>query len=112
LVAVRIHDDGISVTGKGSLVSRLVDGAHRDEVREMQRSKFAKTLDHTSGVRVEARFAIMEVLNHIIGWITDEWLWVDHKPRLSLGPQNVSRVKIGGEKCVCRCWFPERLEDL
>ena len=54
----------------------------------------------------------MEVLNHIIGWITDEWLWVDHKPRLSLGPQNVSRVKIGGKKCVCSCWLPERLEDL
>ena len=61
---------------------------------------------------MKARFAIMEVLNDIIGWITDEWLWVDHKPRLSLGPQNVSRVKIGGKKCVCGCWLPERLEDL
>jgi hypothetical protein len=41
--------------------------------------KFAKTFDRTSGVHVKARFAIMEVLNHIIGWITNEWLWVDHK---------------------------------
>jgi hypothetical protein len=42
----------------------------------------------------------MEVLNHVIRWITDEWFWVDHKPSLSLGPQDISRVKIGGKKCV------------
>jgi hypothetical protein len=61
---------------------------------------------------VKARFAIIEVLNHIVGRITDEWLRVDHKPRLSLGPQNISRVKIGGKKRIGRRWLPERLKDL
>jgi hypothetical protein len=61
---------------------------------------------------VKARSAIAEVLNHVIGRITDKWLWVDHKPRFSPGPQNISRVKIGGKKCVCRRRFPEHLKDL
>jgi hypothetical protein len=56
----------------------------------------------------------MEVLNHVIGWITDEWLRVDHKPRLSLGSQNISRVKIGKEAClkVLASRAPERFAIL
>jgi hypothetical protein len=49
---------------------------------------------------VKPRFAIVEVLNQVIRWITDERLWVDHKPRLSLGPQDISGVEIGCEKRV------------
>ena len=73
--------------------------------------KVGKTLDHTNWVRMQSRFAIVEMLNQVIGCITDERLRVDHQPGLPLGLQNISSVKVGGEQSVCRLWLRERLEQ-
>ena len=59
--------------------------------------KVSKTPDQTDWVRVKPRLADVEMLNDIEGYITDEWFRVDHEPRLPLGPQDVSGVKVGGK---------------
>jgi hypothetical protein len=67
------------------------------EVLRIDFGKVSQTLHHTNWVRMKPRFAIVEMLNHVEGNVTDEWLGVDHRPGLPLGAQNISGMKISGE---------------
>jgi hypothetical protein len=59
--------------------------------------KVSQTLHHTNWIRMKPRFAIVEMLNHVEGNVTDEWLGVDHQPGLPLGAQHISGMKISSE---------------
>jgi hypothetical protein len=51
--------------------------------------------DRPVWVRAQSRFTVEQVLRRIIGGIADEWLRVDHQPRLSLRPKHVAGVQVG-----------------
>ena len=64
------------VVGKDSYLAN----ANAAEAFETNRdlSKIGKPLDHTDWVCVQPHFAIVEMLNHVVGRIADERLRVDH----------------------------------
>src|SRR5271154_7166187 len=65
------------------------------EALRIHLAQIGKPLDHTDWICMQPRFTIVEMLNHVVGRIADEWLRVDHQPRLPLGSQNICCVKIG-----------------
>ena len=56
-------------------------------------------------------FTVHQVLHGIVRAIANEWFWINHQPRLSLRSEDISGMKIRGQKPVGQGGSGKLFED-
>ena len=56
-----------------------------------------KSPDHSVRGRSQSRRAIEQVLRRVVGWVSDEGLWVDDEPGLAFRVEDVACVQVGSQ---------------
>ena len=82
-------------SGAGKCPEANTLAIHAKQVRD--------TADGPVWVGAQSGRAVEQVLCGIIGRISDEWLRVDHQPRLPLGSKNVARMQVRCQQHLNRC---------